>query len=189
MPTSAVSVRSRSDLHLDPARGVQPGRLAARLAADQQLWRPQVRFAHPRHYIRLLAHPDWEAWLLTWLPGQSTGLHDHGGSAGAFAVLDGVLDETVLASEGGRLGRRSRAYAQGQVRASSEGGRLGRRSRAYARGQVRAFGCHHVHDVEPASGPAISLHVYAPALTGMTRYALEDGVLVELATEQAGADW
>ena len=39
---------------------------------------------------------DYEAWLLTWLPGQSTGLHDHGGSAGAFTVLSGVVEESTL---------------------------------------------------------------------------------------------
>ena len=34
-------------------------------------------------------------WLLSWLPGQGTGLHDHGGSAGAFAVVRGTLHERV----------------------------------------------------------------------------------------------
>jgi predicted metal-dependent enzyme (double-stranded beta helix superfamily) len=109
-----------------------------------------------------------EAWLLTWLPGQSTGLHDHGGSAGAFAVLDGVLDETVLVPDEHSMARRNRPYAAGEI---------------------RGFGRHHVHDVAPAGGPAVSLHVYAPALIGMTRYVLEDGALVPLASERAGSDW
>lgn len=145
-----------------------PADLARDLAARDQLWRPHIRFSHPRHYTRLLARPGWEAWLLTWLPGQATGLHDHGGSAGAFTVLDGVLEETLLAPHGDRLVRRSRPYA---------------------RGEVRPFGRDHVHDVAPVGGPAVSLHVYAPALHGMTRYALEGGTLVTLAVERAGADW
>jgi predicted metal-dependent enzyme (double-stranded beta helix superfamily) len=165
-PSPDLATDLTSDLTTDLAH--DPGRLAAELAARDQLWRPHVRFRHPRHYTRLLARPGWEAWLLTWLPGQSTGLHDHGGSAGAFAVVEGILEEAVLAPEAGRLVRRLRTYAAGEV---------------------RAFGRHHVHDVAPAAGPAVSLHVYAPGLTRMTRYALEDGALVSLGSEQAGADW
>src|SRR3712207_8332217 len=36
-----------------------------------------------------------QVWLLSWLPGQGTGLHDHGGSAGALAVVRGTLSEAV----------------------------------------------------------------------------------------------
>ncbi|MGZ4603138.1 MAG: cysteine dioxygenase, partial [Kineosporiaceae bacterium] len=145
-----------------------PRRLAAELAAREQLWQPHVRFSHPRHYSRLLARPGWEAWLLTWLPAQATGLHDHGGSAGAFAVLDGELDETVLVPDGDGVARGVRRYA---------------------RGEVRGFGVRHVHEVSAVRGSAVSLHVYAPALTRMTRYDLEDGRLVTLGSERAGADW
>jgi predicted metal-dependent enzyme (double-stranded beta helix superfamily) len=162
MTTSPVVARPHTGAQIVPAR------IAAELALREQLWRPHVRFRHPRHYTRLLARPGWEAWLLTWLPGQSTGLHDHGGSAGAFAVLEGVLEETVLTGGADALVRRSRPYTSGQV---------------------RRFGSHHVHDVAPADAPAVSLHVYAPALTGMTRYALDGGRLSPLATERAGADW
>jgi hypothetical membrane protein len=34
-----------------------------------------------------------EVWVISWLPGQATGFHDHGGSAGAFAVVWGTLME------------------------------------------------------------------------------------------------
>src|SRR4051812_37703517 len=162
MTTSPVVARPHTDAQIVPAR------IAAELALREQLWRPHVRFRHPRHYTGLLARPGWEAWLLTWLPGQSTGLHDHGGSAGAFAVLDGVLEETVLT--GGADG-------------------LVRRSRPYASGQVRGFGTPPAPAVAPAAAPAVSLPVSAPALTGMTRSALDGGRPVPLATERAGADW
>jgi predicted metal-dependent enzyme (double-stranded beta helix superfamily) len=161
MTTSTASARPRADI-------ADPRRLAADLASRDHLWRDHVRFGRPRHYVRLLTGTGWEAWLLTWLPGQATGLHDHGGSAGAFAVLDGVLDETLLVHDRDRMVRRNRPYAAGEI---------------------RAFGRHHVHDVAPTGGPAVGLHVYAPALTRMTRYALEDGALVTLANERAGADW
>src|SRR4051794_1862874 len=122
---TTASARPRAEI-ATPSGTTEPRRLAVELAAREQLWRPHVRFSHPRHYARLLTGTGWEAWLLTWLPGQSTGLHDHGGSAGAFTVLEGVLEETVLAAEGERLVRRSRPFV---------------------RGEVRPFGEHHVHDV------------------------------------------
>jgi hypothetical protein len=37
--------------------------------------------------------------------------------------------------------------------------------------------------------PAVSVHVYAPALTRMTRYELLDGVLHALAVERPGENW
>ena len=40
-----------------------------------------------------VADEHHEAWLLTWLPGQGTDWHDHGGSAGAFVVVQGALVE------------------------------------------------------------------------------------------------
>ena len=37
--------------------------------------------------------------------------------------------------------------------------------------------------------PFVSIHVYAPVLTRMTRYAVEHGQLRTLAVDQAGRDW
>ena len=69
---------------------------ARRLARQRTLWQGLVDFDPiTRYYARLLADHDHEAWLLTWLPGQGTPWHDHGGSAGSFVVLQGVLTEEV----------------------------------------------------------------------------------------------
>jgi hypothetical protein len=46
---------------------------------------------------------------------------------------------------------------------------------------------HRVSNV--ATSPAVSLHVYAPALTTMTRYALTDTGLHVLGVEQTGVNW
>jgi hypothetical protein len=46
-----------------------------------------------------------------------------------------------------------------------------------------------VHRILNGSAPAVSLHVYAPALTRMTRYALIAGRLEITAVEREGADW
>src|SRR3954470_1356597 len=166
MTTSPVVARPHTDAQIVPAR------IAAELALREQLWRPHVRFRQPRHYTRLVARPGWEAWLLTWLPGQSTGLHDHGGSAGAFAVLEGTLEESVAVPD-----------------RQHDTPRVTMRARAYGAAALRSFGAHHIHDVEARQAPSVSLHVYAPALIVMTRCTLEDGVLVALAPERAGADW
>ena len=61
--------------------------IARQFAAHSDEWPVAPRFnPQERWYHRLAAEPDYEVWLLTWLPGQSTDLHAHGGSAGAFHV-------------------------------------------------------------------------------------------------------
>ena len=118
-----------------------------------------------RWYGRLATATDHEVWLLTWLPGQATDLHDHGGSAGAFTVVTGEIVEQTL--QDGEL-----------VNA------------VLARGQGRRFGAHHVHRVVNAgTRPAVTVHVYGPALTAMTRYRLQEGRLTIDSITQAGADW
>ncbi|WP_433469158.1 cysteine dioxygenase [Spirillospora sp. CA-128828] len=142
-----------------------PPRLAEKareLAAAPQEWLHRVRLdPHGRWYERLHLDADHEVWLISWLPGQSTGFHDHGGSAGAFAVALGTLEED-------------------RVRARRDVGA----------GQSHAFGPGYVHDVRNTSGaPAVSVHVYSPPLATMRRYDVDaDGELVRLADESA-ADW
>jgi hypothetical protein len=158
-------------------------------------WPDLVQFsADRRWYRRLGTGAGWEAWLLSWLPGQSTALHDHGPSAGAFTVLTGVLHETL------------RSVTSGPEPAPEQGDRHGPWSSSgtpsadttstwtthtVPEGQIRAFGAGYVHDVANRTAePAVSLHVYGPALIWMTRYRLsDDGLLVPITTEQAGADW
>ncbi|HEX8629019.1 MAG TPA: cysteine dioxygenase family protein [Catenuloplanes sp.] len=151
-----------------PALRSRPALLdrARNLATHPHRWPAQPRFDPDRRwYSRISAEPDAEAWLLTWLPGQSTSWHDHGGSAGAVAIVAGALTEEVW-----RPGGPTR-----RVLAPDEG---------------RGFGAHHVHRLVNAGGePAISVHVYAPALTEMRRYELTGDVLRPVAWERAGVDW
>ncbi len=145
------------------------GRLARALAADPDLWRPLLH-VDPVHrwYTRLARTDDWEAWLLTWVPGQRTGIHDHGASAGAFTVLDGRVDELT-----------PRPGARGLAR------------RTFAAGEVRAFGPDYVHEVAGTGDrPAATLHVYGPHLARMNRYELApDGGLRLVRSDRAGQDW
>ena len=156
-----------------PAAGSRAlSRIAAQLAAEPTRWQHLVRFQQSRRYYARVAgesseDESYEAWLLTWLPGQSTGLHDHGGSSGAFVVVTGALTETTVAPGG----------APEVVRLLTTP-------------RVRAFGAAHVHDVaNRESVPAISLHVYAPALHTMRRYEHIDEQLRAVSEERAGASW
>jgi mannose-6-phosphate isomerase-like protein (cupin superfamily) len=145
--------------------------LARRYAADQPNWPLAPRFdTATRWYARIGGDSTHEAWLLTWLPGQATDLHDHGGSAGAFVVVSGVLTEQVV-----RVGDPEPVVP---------------REVTLDEGSVRVFGPRHVHRIVNAdTAPAVSLHVYAPALCEMTRYRIDDGVLSVAVVEKAGIDW
>ena len=57
-------------------------------------------------------------------------------------------------------------------------------------GEGRSFGPRHIHNVANLGDrPALSVHVYSPALRGMTRYALLDNRLRETSVERAGERW
>jgi hypothetical protein len=158
--------------------------LAAALTAASAAWIDLVEFRRSGRWTHLLPTSDAalalapalhdelhraQVWLLSWLPGQGTPVHDHGTSAGAFAVVQGTLTERVLAA--GRSG----------VHDSST---------ELTRGRVRHFGPHYVHQVtNTQTAPAVSVHVYAPALSWMNTYVIEGAALVRTGTERAGVDW
>jgi predicted metal-dependent enzyme (double-stranded beta helix superfamily) len=153
---------------------LSPARLAsvvAAIAASPALWRPLVRFsAERRWYYRLDQadpNPAYELWLLSWLPGQQTGFHDHGDASGAFAVADGELLESTA-----QVGRREI------------------RSRSLVTGAVRSFGPAYLHDVRNAGDrPAVSVHAYSPALSLMRRYEMAGSGLVQVGAESADDGW
>jgi hypothetical protein len=87
------------------AAPLPPGRLAdlaRHLAGEAALWRPVARPGARRAdpadpaRTRLLWTPAVEAWLVEWAPGQTTGVHDHGGAATALCVVEGALAEECL---------------------------------------------------------------------------------------------
>ena len=159
--------------------------LAVALTLHTELWAPLVEYRDESRWTSLIdpaaaaevldpsLHAELAAsqiWLLSWLPDQGTDLHDHGTSAGAFAVARGTLTERVVAA-------RSRESVH-------------QTTTDLAAGRVRYFGPHYVHQVvNSLSEPAVSLHVYAPALRWMNTYRVEDGALVRTGTERAGVDW
>jgi Cysteine dioxygenase type I len=141
-----------------------------RYAARPDDWPFAPRFDPVRRwYGRLAELADHEVWLLTWLPGQATDLHDHGGSAGAFVVASGALTEQTVVRWGD-------TYALKDTVLPAGGG--------------RQFGAHHIHRVaNTGNTPAVSVHAYGPALRAMSRYRLEGGILELESISRAGADW
>jgi len=157
--------------------------LVRRLTATPADWVTRVRLdAEGRWYERMQAGDGWEVWLISWLPGQSTGFHDHGSSAGAFGVVWGALDEWVPGGNGGTGSSPLRRGGLGGI-APPEVTRL-------TSSEVRAFGPHYVHDVRNGADAsvAVSVHAYSPPLSSMTRYDLTPGGLAMAGTEGAD-DW
>ena len=160
--------------------------LAAALAAASDSWLDLVQYRSasrwtallPPHVAAAALDPglhlelaEAQVWLLSWLPEQGTPLHDHGRSAGAFAVVRGTLTERVVVQ--GRPGRPVR-----ETGAELTGGR------------ARHFGPHYVHQVTNVGAEAaVSVHVYTPALVQMNTYSLLEGVLLHTGSERAGVDW
>jgi mannose-6-phosphate isomerase-like protein (cupin superfamily) len=143
-----------------------PLAIARRYASDPASWPVAAQFDPvERWYARLTGNDEYEVWLLTWLPGQSTDLHDHGGSSGGFVVSAGALTEEIVV--GGAL-----------------------RPTELRAGNGRQFGPQHVHRVSNRGNePAVSVHVYLPALRRMTRYELDGGKLRVAEVAEAGVAW
>ncbi|MEU5154410.1 cysteine dioxygenase family protein [Glycomyces sp. NPDC021274] len=144
--------------------------LAAFYAANLTL---HPRFTKGSRWARrVLAGPGHEAWLLAWLPGQGTDLHDHGGagrpSAAAVAVVSGELTEFIV-QPGDFPGLRRRRLAAGDVSVVDDRTVHGMRNRSEA--------------------PAVSLHVYSPGLEAMRTYLLDETGLAPSKILRAGEDW
>jgi hypothetical protein len=128
---------------------------ALAIARRPDLWRPLIRHdADLRWHCRLADLGDSEVWLLGWTSDQEVEWHDHGGSAGAFAVAEGELHETY----------------------TERGDPAPLRTARCPVGSTRAFGASRIHHVTNRAGaPATSIHVYAPRLTAMRFYDLTPG--------------
>jgi rhodanese-related sulfurtransferase/mannose-6-phosphate isomerase-like protein (cupin superfamily) len=123
-----------------------------RKAAASNEWIGRVRLGQDRRWYERLHHEhDYDLWVISWMPGQSTGFHDHGASSGAYVVVMGRLEEL-----------RSNAQTH-KVRM----------------GETVAFDDKFAHDVRNTSETlAVSIHAYSPPLTEMNHYDLNAGKFV-----------
>lgn len=132
--------------------GLPPADLAAlvrRVAGDVDRWLPRLQLpdGSDRWWTRLAADDRVDVWLLSWLPGHNTDLHDHGDSAAAFTVVRGSLSEVRLDASGQRT------------------------SHVRATGSATSLGAGVIHDVTGAgTQPAVSIHAYSPPLTRMNYF-------------------
>lgn len=121
---------------------------------------------------RIKVTDDFEVWLLGWLPGQGTDLHDHGGLStpcpAGFAVAQGELTQyTVQPGEPPRL-----------------------RSETVPAGTAATVDVTAVHAVvNHTDVPAVSVHVYAPRLAIMRRYLFDESGLWLSSMVRAGGSW
>ncbi len=118
-----------------------------------------------RWFTRIHGDEELDIWLISWVPGHPTELHDHGGSLGALTVVSGSLDEFRWNG-------------------------IDLRRRRLEAGDQAGFPLGWVHDVvwaptrlacrgaaSTSSGPAqatLSVHAYSPPLTAMSYYEVTD---------------
>ncbi|GAA4529962.1 cysteine dioxygenase [Amycolatopsis samaneae] len=107
-----------------------------------------LRFdSEQRWWARLALTDGVELWLLSWLPGQHTKPHDHGGASGSFTVLQGELGEEYR-------------YPGGPIR-----------RRTHVAGEGIGFGAGRAHQVTGlGTEPAASVHAYSPPLVPTRDY-------------------
>ena len=148
--------------------------LAAEVARQRDTWQELVRHdASRRQFVQLHRDPHLDVWLLCWTNEQETGLHDHDLSSGAVHVCEGDLVEDRIELRGGLLRRVSITRDEGTT---------------------FDFDSSHVHCIRHPEGaePAVSVHVYSPALWRMGYYEVGDNGLlrrisVSYAEEMAAA--
>lgn len=116
-----------------------------------------------RRYQRVLATTAYDAWVIGWPSGELLELHDHGGSAGAFSVVSGEIDEATV-EDGATVIRR------------------------FAPGETSGFDSSRVHAVaNRGAAIATSVHVYSPPLSSMVYYEHgDDGALIAVAEDLGG---
>jgi predicted metal-dependent enzyme (double-stranded beta helix superfamily) len=143
-----------------------PALIARDLTADPARWQHLVRYHTDERFTTLVERADGqEIWLMSWLPGQRTDLHNHGGATGAFTVVTGVLTERVARARGTEPPHDT--------------------VHLVAAGQSRVFGPGYVHQVRnDGPEPAVSIHVYRPARLPMINYRFA-GSGLERAVDQA----
>ncbi|HET9620781.1 MAG TPA: cysteine dioxygenase family protein [Kofleriaceae bacterium] len=112
-----------------------------------------ARFVPGDHYHRECIHTaaGFEVWLLSWLPGQITPIHDHGGILTVTTVLTGKVFEERFERTGAGL----------TVRPTWTTTRTA--------GDIDPIDLLEIHRVRPLV-PSLTLHLYAPCSVDGTIY-------------------
>ena len=108
-------------------------------------WHGRARFRDGAEYNRERVHceRDLEVWLLSWLPGQISPIHDHGSAVTVTTVLSGTVFEERFERTSGSLVRPTWTTLR-------------------AAGDVDRLDPGAIHRVRPL-GSVVTLHLYVPA--------------------------
>jgi len=138
--------------------------LVKAVARDEDTWLDQLKLPQGRQrwWRQLLGDDAVDVWLLSWLPGHSTDLHDHGASAAAFTVVRGRLTELRQGPDG-----RLHTVPRGT-------------------GSVTGLAPGVIHDVHGSGRtPAVSIHAYSPPLREMNFYEFDRSGHVRLSRSES----
>ena len=127
--------------------------LVQRIAGAPGLWRPLVILDRRRRRYELLFEDEYiDVWVLSWMPGQRTGYHDHDRSRVGLVCAQGSLDESSLVIGGSA---ETIEMTVGISRSGADG---------------------YIHAVAHREGePAVSIHAYSPPLTCVGQYRAGPG--------------
>ena len=126
--------------------------VARGIGRSPEIWEPLVRVDGDQRRFELIYEDErMDAWVLSWMPGQGTGFHDHYVSGLGLACVEGGVQEDWL-----RLGAPELEF---QLRP----------------GDTRNGPPGYIHRVRHAVGtPAVTIHVYSPRLDEVGQYRLDD---------------
>ena len=130
--------------------------IAVTIRDRPELWEPLLVLDAQRRRYRLLYEDDrTDIWVLCWMPGQSTGFHDHDISDVGIAIARGMVVERQLRLPTGATALELRP------------------------GSTRQGPAGYIHSVAHGEGaPAVSIHCYSPPLMKVGQYRVDaDGVL------------
>jgi predicted metal-dependent enzyme (double-stranded beta helix superfamily) len=118
-----------------------------------ELWEPLLVVDPTRRRYRLLFEDErTDIWVLCWMPGQSTGFHDHDVSDVGIAIARGGIVERQLCLPSGAT---ALELCHGDTRQGPAG---------------------YIHSVAHRDGePAVSIHCYSPPLMRVGQYRVDEG--------------
>jgi predicted metal-dependent enzyme (double-stranded beta helix superfamily) len=131
--------------------------VARKIAASTELWEPLVRSdANQRRYELVYEDDRMDAWILSWMPGQGTGFHDHYISGVGLCVASGCVREDLIVYGAEHQSRQLRA------------------------GDARQGGPGYIHRISHGEGaPAVTVHVYSPRLDWVGQYRLDKDAVMQ----------
>jgi quercetin dioxygenase-like cupin family protein len=155
-PPQELAAATRELIPVASLSGVELEQVAIAIRDRPELWEPLLLVdAHRRRYRLLYEDERTDIWVLCWMPGQSTGFHDHDVSDVGIAIARGMIIERQLRLPTGATATELRP------------------------GDTRQGPAGYIHSVAHGEGvPAVSIHCYSPPLMKVGQYRVDpDGVL------------